>query len=279
MKKIFIIGSDSFLAKKFIKKNKKKFIFGLSSRSKNFKFDIQKDSPEILPINQYDFFIIFIGISNTEYCEKNPDISLEVNYLKMKELISFLCLNSKKVIFLSTSLVINFTNNKKNGFYPYHKLLIENEIKNNKILRRNCIVIRPSKILTVGESITNKCIKHLKANQKIKAFDDYLIAPISLNFFINSLNYIILNCYNGFYNLCNSSCISYFEYALMLKRIIGNSSSILIPDSYKNNMYALLTHQNNPSMKLTKDNKKINLGYQSLNEFNIDLNDDVNNFL
>ena len=139
---IGIDGYNSYLAKNFIKKYKKKI--------KIFKYD--KDINDIKKITEFinkkkiKIFIRVAGLSRST-CEKNLILCNKTNYLANKKLIDLILIKKIKLIFLSTSQVYRQSKkkiNEKSFLFPQNKYAV-NKLKTEIYIQKklkNYLIIR-----------------------------------------------------------------------------------------------------------------------------------------
>ncbi|MAH99210.1 MAG: hypothetical protein CMA12_07730 [Euryarchaeota archaeon] len=185
--KCLIIGGDGFIGSYFFKNlNKNQLKIYKTSRKKKFKtirstktiyFDL-KNIKNLLFLNQFDSILFCAGIDGIKNCERNKNLSQEINVNSIAKIINYLNKNLIHYIFFSSTQVFkkpnskNFTNTKLNpqNLYGTQKMKIE-----KKINKRFGLIIRPAKIIQKNNEnffkrYLNKKNKTLDINSNYKVF-------------------------------------------------------------------------------------------------------------
>ncbi len=256
---VLVIGADSFLAKSFVAKYNSQFNIGLSSRNSNYRFDILKDKPSCLPLKNYQIFIIYIGATGIKFCEENPDVSEQVNFCKTVNLIKEIHKYAEKIIVFSSSLVSSSNINYLKSNYAIHKFQLENFILNKSSIRDKCIIIKPTKIISVNNNPLNGFLRAVHANSNYSVFNDFYLAPISLSFFNKKLFEIINDdiLHDNIVKLSGIHSLSYYDLFEKILKLISNNYSKLTPASYKDNNHAILSFQPNPVLNISSVDHEI----------------------
>jgi dTDP-4-dehydrorhamnose reductase len=92
-------------------------------------------------------------------------------------------------------------------------------------------IVRPTKVMSGKSEPFLNWKKSVVKNQEIVVFDDLFISPISIQYFCNSLAFIILSNKPGTYHLSGKQSVTYaslaLEYALKLKVGFNNFSNLM----------------------------------------------------
>ena len=276
LKNILVIGADSFLAKSFVAKYNSQFNIGLSSRNSNYRFDILKDKPSCLPLKNYQIFIIYIGATGIKFCEENPDVSEQVNFCKTVNLIKEIHKYAEKIIIFSSSLVFSTDINNLKSNYAIQKFRLENFILNNSSIRDKCIIIKPTKIISVNNNPLNEFLKAVDANCNYSVFNDFYLAPISLRFFNQKLFEIINDdtLHDNIVKISGMHSLSYYDLFEKILKLISNNYSKLSKTSYKFNAHAILSFQSNPVLNINSADHEV-LYKQDSNSFINDICEEI----
>ena len=219
---IGISAPQSELAKLFLSKYKKKFLFVPYRDNINNYFYFTKWLYKHKNINS---FINFAALTNTIHCEKNKKLTLLTNFKSVVKLIKIIDQNKLRnfnyFLTLSTCHVFEKSNKKlnegsikkPNNFYGYSKLLLEKWIlKNSLKYNFNIGIGRIFNYYTPSKKnfFINDVIKKLKSNRStvsfvgVDTYRDY----ISNKDLLNALYFMLNNKLQNDYNICSGRKIS-----------------------------------------------------------------------
>ncbi len=168
--------------------------------------------------------VICAGMTNVENCEKEPDISRNINVTATKKLIDKLILAGIHVVYLSSDLV----SDKSMLHKQYSIQKAEVEIYLQKYLYASCVV-RMSKVIPSKFDLFVNWALDLQNNRVITPFLDKYFSPITLEFCANFLLEVVVKKKYGLYVLEGSKRINYYDAALELAKKIGANSKLIQP--------------------------------------------------
>ena len=125
MEKILITGSDGFFASRFIDYYKCKYdVVGLS----HYEMDIADEdaTAEIIMRHKPDYVVHAAAISDTGMCERDPELSLKVNYIGTVNVAKACRATDSKLVYLSSDQV--YSGNSESGPYNEDEPAITNNI-------------------------------------------------------------------------------------------------------------------------------------------------------
>lgn len=234
MRRILILGSDSYIGKNLFKylKQKKLTILGTSRSSKNrniLYLDLNNPQKSLNKLEGFQIVIFLAGITNMRYCENNKKESKLINYSNTLKLIKFFIKQKTFIIFLSTSSIfdgrthLNSVNSKPNPLNYYAKLKYKIE---KYLFERydNYCVVRITKIIDRNSPFIKNLKKDLKKNQNIYGYKNIFVANLNVNTVINKIYFIIRNNFKGLFHLSGNKTRSYFDiikYYLKTNKIIA----------------------------------------------------------
>ena len=241
-KKILIIGGDSKLAKKFIRKfnNIYEILYTTKkSDNKNLRdcifLNLSDDFRKWeLPDIKFDWILICASITNISYCEKHPKITKKINIEKTLEIIKLFNTKSKIIFFSSNEVLLGsgktgLPTKKPISEYGRQKAKVEEVILQKY---NNTFILRLSKIYNQQDKLFKTWITNLQKNNKIYPFDDLYVSLISYNAAINIIKYIIENKHcPQLIQLSGSKDFSYYNLALELSSHLNSDQSLIIPTS------------------------------------------------
>lgn len=170
---------------------------------------------------EVDVVVICAAVTKFADCRgDNPEVR-RINVDAPARIAGYYSSLGARVILLSTSAVFNGeAPYEKAGKLPnstsgYGKLKAAAE-KAVLAVGTNIAVLRLSKILTSDNGLFYNWAGSLREGQKIKAFSDQFIAPITLPWAIRAILAVIDDNENGIYQFSANGDISYFEAALQL---------------------------------------------------------------
>ena len=243
---VLIIGGDSFLGSNFSNHLARKNISHVATsrktyykciKSKKF-FTLEKWQSYNLN-NCFTHAVIFAGISGYEKCEKDPR-SWDINVRLTTELVSTLIARGINVTVISSSAVFSSTTENADEFTAmnpdseYGRQKSEMEKLSTTSAKTHeyasLTIVRPTKVMSGKSETFIDWKKSVLKNQEIVVFDDLFISPISIQYFCNSLAFIVFSNKPGIYHLSGEQSVSYaslaLQYASKLKVEFNNFSNL-----------------------------------------------------
>lgn len=252
MDTILITGSEGFFASRFIEYYKDRYnIVSLNHKDLDITDEIQTIDT-ITRINPA-YLVHAAAISDTSICERNPDLSYNVNVNGSINIAKGCAASGTKLIYLSSDQVYNGNIEagpyneecvvKPNTVYGYHKIEAENAI--NKILH-DIVVLRltwlfslPERHRKTNSNIVWNVVKSSIKNECIKFSTNEYRGITYVYDLINNFNKI-LYLPSGVYNAGSENNLSTYETAKVVLERMGLNlriEELLIKDveRYKDN--------------------------------------------
>ncbi len=162
------------------------------------------------------------AITNLKACEKDSERTRYINVERTKLLIDKLLAQGIYVVFLSSDLAANPTNE-----YAFQKETVEQYLRG-----KDATVVRLGKVLTAGFGLLTDWVKELEAGRSIEPFDDFYFAPISIKKVLT-----VLGCdeWVGFHPKILISAIEPLTYFHAINFIADNRGldrSLIVPKSF-----------------------------------------------
>lgn len=169
-------------------------------------------------------------------CKENPTFAYKINVENTFNLIERFVELGSKIIFFSTNLVFNglnpFPDEKCNPspLCEYGRLKFETE---KKIigLSNNVSIVRLSKVIDRNMQLFDRWKNQFLLNEKVKAFINYKISPISMNYLSNAMGQLLRNWTPGILHLSSHDEISYFEVAKFIAKKNGFKEDLVDPQT------------------------------------------------
>lgn len=245
MDSILITGKDGFFASRFIEYYKDKYnIIGLSHSD----LDITDEKQTIAAVLKYspDYLIHSAALSDTGTCERNPEMSFDIN-VKGSMNAAMACSKAKaKLIYLSSDQVYN--GNTESGpyneacmaipdtVYGNHKIQAENGIleimQNAVILRFTWLFSLPERHKKTNSNIIWNIVKAAMKNEHIKLPANEYRGITYIYDLLKNFDKI-LKLPGGVYNTGSENNSSTYEIAKVILKEIGldyRIEEILIKD-------------------------------------------------
>lgn len=275
MNSALVIGGDGFIGSALFRHLSSKKIRTIKTSrnlnvvdSNSVYLDLSKLS-DLTVLPKVEVVFICAAISTKLGCVENPELAYQVNVLAPKILAKYFLDQGSRVIYLSSSAVFHSSDefaceeSKTSPITEYGKLkaLAENFLldgSNN--LSDKLVIVRPTKIFEAKDSLIAKWIEHLRLGIEIEAFDHVLIAPISLQYLINSLDVIGRTRSTGIFHLSGNEELSFYEFAKRLASEIGVAHRLVRPSNNLNSNDPAPIHA---LLKMDRTKKMLNLMPQS----------------
>ncbi len=239
-----IIGFDSNIGRALSIKLRAQCwnIYGTTRRSEqrssnNFYVDLEQEQTIENIHGNFDVVYVCAAITNMAFCEKNPELSRQVNYKAQLALAQHCIDKTTSYIFLSTAGVFDGAepmrsiNSPPNSRCQYgkHKADTEKFLLN---FSDKVTVIRTSKVISNDNKLINDWIAALNANQEIQPFCDMTLSPVPMEQLIELLINIGTRKTNKIVHISGSGDILYSELAIMLAEKLNKPLSLIKPQSY-----------------------------------------------
>ncbi len=244
-KKILIVGGNSKISQRLCEnlQNDDLHIFK-TSRNKLDHHSIFFDmaSNEInFDIFPKDIDVVFMSaaITNQTAASENKQFTYLVNVTNTIKLIEYFIKSQTHVIFPSTNLVFDGLSEfpavdeqvKPQSFYAECKAEVENFLKDKEFAS----IIRLPKILDKNNPLIKYWIECLLSKKQIEAYNDLMIAPISMDFALKLITKMIVFRCSGVFQVSGSTNISYYNFARRLSYILVGDDNLVQPNRYKEN--------------------------------------------
>lgn len=198
MDKFLILGKDSRLARHFIDK-----FTEIAIPISHSECDITDEISVKKIIEKYNFKYVLncAAMTDIDQCEKKPDIAFAINYQGPRNLKTICQKYSKKLILISSNYAVKPINT-----YGKSKQIMET------LADDSCLVFR-----TDFYDNENFIVKNVLQNKKFMAYTNSFFNPVSVNRLVKEI-------YNnkdekGLVNIFSSSCISYYDFAILFAKI------------------------------------------------------------
>jgi dTDP-4-dehydrorhamnose reductase len=235
MKRILVTGASGMLGAALVNELKKNFnIFatGNSIFEEQYinykKFDLKSESyDELIKWSNPDIILLCGAITNGNYCEENPNESLDINGISIWKFLTA-TKNKVKIIYISTDAVFSSSHNlakeidcvSPENVYGKSKEL--GEFFLNSSNNRNYTIIRTTIVgLNINkekEGFVEWIIKSSKNNEDFGLFTDVLFSPISIWDLATEINFLIQtdNINSETLHIAGETCTKYqFGYELL----------------------------------------------------------------
>lgn len=242
-KKILILGGDSIIGKAlYLDLIKDNFLVYKSTRKENletneFYLDLSDDLDfSTFPNENFDFVFICISITSIDYCKKNILQSNNININQTINLIDYFIKKGAFIIYFSTNLVFDGTNNimKYDSLVNPQTIYGKQKVEVEKYLLQipNNAVIRLTKVIDENFKLFDFWLNKLNAKETITAFKDMYMSPIWIFDVLNFLKYFISNPKTGIIQISSDSDISYYDAAVYISNYLNIDSKLVLSKSY-----------------------------------------------
>lgn len=186
------------------------------------------------PDVQFDVVYLCAGICRMHLCDDDPVQTSKVNIDGMVRLASYLSDHGAFLIYLSTNQVFF-------GDRPFieegAKYAPLNEYgwqksQAEQLIMSKCnqtAVVRLTKVVEPGMQLIASWIEKLKRRQHIEAFQDMMLAPVSLRLVLDVLVKLGVEPKAGYYHLSGQRDVSYYDVALYLAQLLGCDKTLITP--------------------------------------------------
>ena len=212
-------------------------------RSRRYKIDYFKIN-NLLKVLEYlkpKIIINSVGLTDIDFCEKNPRIAEQINSLPLKYLSKFSKENNIKLVQISTDHFFTGDHNRKHkenskikllNSYAKTKFMAEKYTRHNK----NHMIIRTNFTGYRNKSKNQTFIEWLLDNFKKKSFylfDDFYCSTIDVKSLSNIIFDLIDLDFKGTVNIGSRDTFSKKEFAKELMKILKLNKNLIKDGSVK----------------------------------------------
>ena len=187
---------------------------------------------------KYKSAIICAAITDIAECENNPNKTRKVNVEGTIKLVNQFSKKGIHIVFLSSNQVFDgehpFQNSNaaRNPITEYGRQKAETEIIIER-LPHTC-VLRLTKVIHPDLPILKNWEEKLSIGEKIYAFSDMTLSPISIEDVVTKIDNLVRNRSEGIFQLSGNFDISYYEFAQKFTKEHGFPKKLVIKNSWKN---------------------------------------------
>lgn len=282
MHSALVVGGDGLIGRALFSALRASGVEVISTTRRKNPGEIQLDLGMPLNVAQLprcDVAYLCAAISRFGACEQNPALAKLVNVTTQLELARHLFLEGTHVVFLSSNAVFNGVDDAPaEDAHPsptsvYGQLKFEAERKLKALACQysgTLSIIRLTKVLSKDLPLISNWFLNIRAGQKVDAFSDVTVSPISLKYILDGLTLCGYLRHNGIVHLSGEDELSYYDLVKELAGSIGLDSSLVQATKSKEPKGQPLAHN-----RLSMNQSKIvlNMLPQSLACLLRDLND------
>ena len=181
-----------------------------------------------------DAAVLCAGVTNLRECERNPDVTSQINLKSQLTLAeSLLNVGAKRVVCLSSNQVFDGETANINKFAKYspkteygrQKAKVETELlKLGQAVR----VIRLTKVLSEDNPLLKDWVFKLKTGQEVKAFIDVKVSPVALDDVVKVIADVLEGECESVTQFSATDEISYFDLAKFVAKFLQVNESLVI---------------------------------------------------
>jgi len=239
-KKILVVGASGYIGQSLCLKIGAEIClatFNQCINLKNYfkshqKFDLVRDDPSVLNLEDVSHAVILSGVTNPDKCVRESKLSELVNVHATIRLLDYLGENNVVCIFASSEVVfdggkgsyIESDTTNPIMLYGLQKKIIEEHIENNW---PRAAVIRLAKVYgsTPGDgSLLDNWYCQALAGAKIRCADDYISSVVHIDDVVNAILAIIERGLSGIYHIGGPRAVSRYEMCDILMKLMSEKS-------------------------------------------------------
>lgn len=238
MKKILVTGSNGFLASRFIDFYKDKYDIVPLTRN-TLDITVENKVLDFFKHNKFDLVFHTAAISDTQKCEREPDLAEEINVKSTLNIAKACTLKNSTLVFASSDQIFNGNSNygpyaetilpNPNTVYGHTKFECETRIKefmdNYYNLRLTWLFTFPERCKKVNTNIITNTLNAILNNSKLKLSDNEFRGMTYVYDVIENFEELITLPY-GDYNYGSENNLSTYDIACYLLKSMNLSNRI-----------------------------------------------------
>ncbi len=189
---------------------------------------------EVLP--EVDAVLICAGVTSILDCAQDPARAMQVNVRGTVGLAWKMAAQGAYVLYLSSNQVFDGAIARRDrdsspcpvSEYGRHKALAEAGMR-HLIDRGTGAVVRLTKVMTPGAAIVQNWRRDLKAGKRIGPFSNLPLAPISMNFVLETIEMVLSDRLSGVFHASSQEDSSYLSLAHVVAEIEGADPRLISP--------------------------------------------------
>lgn len=285
--KILVVGGDSRIGRAFIKYQKEKgqFVAGTTRRAANdntehLALDVIADNRTPI-INKYNLIIIAAGISSQQSCQENKEYAQIINVDGPVMLARNALERGKRVIFLSTNLVVGGEKPflpvdaplAPNGAYAKTKAEAECKLLCLPNADKFLTIVRLTKVFDKHNAILADWRNSASKGKQVRAFDDLVVSPTSMAYVVKFLDRLVNREASGVLHCSGATEITYAELARAYLAKLGLDASLIIDTKGRNENFIAAQSPPHSSLGYGRECELLGMQPQKISDLLDDLNE------
>jgi dTDP-4-dehydrorhamnose reductase len=185
---------------------------------------------------------IFFSAAVTGFreCEADPDATRRINVTNTLQFAEHCIRAGCFFVYLSSNAVFSgdapFPDERQTvgprSEYGRQKAAVEEGLQRAAVARGQpaAAIVRLTKVLPDANGLVPTWVEVLKRGQGIRALQDYIFSPISLEFVTQMLMKLAPSKQGGIFHLSGDRDLSYYEFAIMMAHALGVDSNAVVPE-------------------------------------------------
>jgi dTDP-4-dehydrorhamnose reductase len=194
--------------------------------------DLADENADFGDLPAAEVAFICAAMTKLAECRQSPVLAQRVNFAAPVRLARHLVANGTRVVFLSTSAVMDCREPQMRADRPRRPTSVYGKWKaaaEEAILAfgERATVVRLTKVLTPDAPLLANWMRPLAAGEAVAAFNDHRISPIEVQHAVDALIAIGGRGGSGIYQISGAADVSYEDIALHLTKRIGASRQLV----------------------------------------------------
>ncbi|TAK76562.1 MAG: NAD-dependent epimerase/dehydratase family protein [Gammaproteobacteria bacterium] len=185
----------------------------------------------VLPDVHFDVVYLCAGICKMADCENDPATAYKINVDGMSSLAHYFSLQGSFIVYLSTNQVFS---GQTPHTLPEEAYGPQNEYGRQKAQAEQSIkaacpssaIVRLTKVVEPNMALVKNWIHQLEQHQPIEAFQDMMLAPVTLKQVIDVLISVGQKKQGGYYHVSGAQDVSYYDVAAYLVSYLNQPASL-----------------------------------------------------
>ena len=215
--------------------------------------DLDGDINRVIVPDGVRYAVFCAGVTDQRACEEAPTHTQKINVDHTLRVIEALNVSGVRTLFLSTNLVLACDRPGANEFAPFAPIGVYGRQKADVEqalgqMDADNVIVRLSKVLSVDQPLISRWIEALRAEERVQAFSDLSLSPISLKYSIAAILRVLKSDVTGVFHVAGADEVSYCVLAKAMAHAMHQDANYVECVDSESASVALVGRPRHPSL-------------------------------